>query len=65
MMVTAVEFSRRGYAVAMTARPDDDRVSLDGLTPEEALRALLAVKPGQRDDAPEEQGDSEAPDVRP
>jgi len=35
------------YDVAMSEplRDRDERVSLDGLTPEEALRALLAVKP--------------------
>lgn len=34
--------------------PGDDPVSLAPLTPEEALRALLAVKPGTDEDPPRE-----------
>lgn len=39
-------------------RPDrDERVSLAELTPEEALRALLAVKPGKGEDDDEQDRD--------
>lgn len=39
---------------------DDGRVSLHGLTPEEALRALLAVNPDD-DPVDDDQNDDEAP----
>jgi hypothetical protein len=29
----------------MTDRPEEERISLEGLDPKEALKALLAVKP--------------------
>jgi hypothetical protein len=47
----------------MSAPGDDEgRVSLDGLTPEEALRALLAVKPHGNDELPGEDVEPESSD---
>lgn len=42
------------YAGRVEPRNDDDRVSLQGLDPREALKALLAVDPVS---APDEKGD--------
>lgn len=44
-------------------RDKDERVSLAPLDPEEALRALLAVKPGER--AAEATGNDDASDTAP
>ncbi len=53
---------RRGVDPGVSEQPRaDERASLHGLTPEEALRALLAVDPddeGEDDDADEDQDGS-------
>jgi hypothetical protein len=51
---------RDTYHDLMSQGRQDERASLPGLTPEEALRALLAVDPDEKpDDGVEDTGEAE------